>query len=141
MTGLGAALLILAGCNGGDQNPSRGNAAQAASADSQPFANLPAGVPAYPGAASARSESVSAEYANGVSGRMVRFRTSDRPRQVVDFYADAATRAGYHIDERTNTEALSMIGYSKPGAPQIAITATAGDGATEVSIMFGTTGR
>lgn len=144
----GTALLALAGCGGAPEasNNSAGanvtaNAAEptnaAASADAEAaFAAL---VPPYPGAQQVQTGSAAG---TGVGGSMT-FRTPDPAAQVVDFYAGAAERAGFNIEDRTNLGggmAVSMT--ARRGASDlITVSASRVGDITQVQIMAAAAAR
>lgn len=130
---LAISFIALAGCGGTPANqaaPAPGQAAApgAPPAPDQPPAQIsiatpegraeirtgagaapyPDGLPQYPGASADQSVNVSGASARG-SGRILGFRTADPAAQVVAFYADAATRAGYRIVNRAETGANATL--------------------------------
>jgi hypothetical protein len=136
------ALLMLAGCNGGEEagNNSAGtneaaNAVEpvdaAAAAEAQ--AAFDALVPPYPGAQQVQTGGTAG---TGVGGS-VTFRTPDSAPQVVDFYSGAAERAGFNVEDRTNLGggmAVSMT--ARRGASDlITVSASRVGDITQVQIM------
>lgn len=72
--------------------------------------SLPAGLPLYPGATVDSGASMTGTGANGDSGGMVAFQTSDSPEKVIAFYKKAATNAGFKISMEMTTGDARMIG-------------------------------
>ncbi len=133
-----AALLALAGCEGGTPAP-KGNAAAPAAeanavADAAPDpaneASLRALLPPYPGATRVRD----GLGGGGTSGSFA-FATSDPTRPVIDFYAAAARRAGYAVEVHEPVGiALSMTATNAEGA-LANVTASRVGQVTEVQAM------
>jgi hypothetical protein len=146
----GAALLALAACGRGEQ------AQQAAPGGGQPPANivvtspdgraeirtggapgaLPGGLPAYPGASTTGSVDVSGASAEG-TGRIVGFTTSDSPSQVIAFYTQAATAAGYRIAQQMTMGPTAMLTAARAEGEGVTVTATQAGGATQVQVVVG----
>jgi hypothetical protein len=145
-----AALLALAAC--GKSAP----ADQAAPGAGQPPANivvttpdgraevrtggapgaLPGGLPAYPGASATGSIDVSGASAEG-SGHVVAFTTPDPPAQVIGFYSQAATAAGYRIAQQMTMGPTQMMTAARAEGDGVTVTATQAGGATQVQIVVG----
>lgn len=146
----GAALLALAGCGSGEA-PQAGNDAPAANeaanasepADPAAAAEARAAfetlVPPYPGAQQVQTGGAAGA---GVGGSMT-FRTPDPASQVVDFYAGAAERAGFNVEDRTNLGggmAVSMT--ARRGASDlITVSASRVGDITQVQIMAAAAAR
>jgi hypothetical protein len=129
-------LFTLAGCGGTPAN-------QAAQAPGQPPAGIsvatpdgraeirsgagaapyPDGLPQYPGATADQSVSVTGSSAQG-SGRVLGFRTGDPAAQVIGFYADAASRAGYRIVSRMDAGSSATLMIQRGAGENVSITAT-----------------
>ena len=141
---IGAAMLALAGCGRNDAPGAPGGGTTGA--DGSPAmtivtnegraeirtsgsaaANLPDGIPAYPGAESAGGMTITGGSAEG-GGAMSSFRTSDSPAQVLEFYAAAAERAGYRVEGR-----MTM-------GPNAALTAARDGGGFHVNAIRGPEG-
>lgn len=86
-------------------------------------APYPEGLPQYPGATADQSVNVSGASAHG-SGRILGFRTGDPAAQVIAFYADAATRAGYRIVGRAEAGANATLIVQRAGGEPVSISAT-----------------
>lgn len=143
-----AALLTLAGCNSGEEagdnaagTNEAANAAEpmnaAATAEAQ--AAFEALIPPYPGAQQVQTGGTAGP---GVGGS-VTFRTPDPAGQVVDFYAGAAERAGFNVEDRTNLGggmAVSMT--ARRGASDlITVSASRVGDVTQVQIMAAAAAR
>lgn len=126
------ALLALAGCGGGDPpdadsggpgaegppamtivtNEGRAEIRTGGSAS----ANLPDGIPAYPGADTTGGMTITGGSADGSGGgAMTSFRTADAPARVVEFYAAAAERAGYRVAARMTMGPNASLTAEKEG--------------------------
>jgi hypothetical protein len=147
---IGAALVALAGCGG------REEANQAAAGQGQPPANvvvsapegraevrtggaaaaMPGGLPAYPGASGTGSVDVTGAAAEG-SGHIVGFTTPDPPSQVIAFYAQAATGAGYRIAQQMNMGPTAALTAVRAEGEAVSVTATQAGGTTQVQVVVG----
>lgn len=141
-------LLALAACGSGA--PGTGNEAAAAPgqapqaspdgrsevrADAR-FSGLPEGIPAYPrvnpgGAIQMGGESDANEM------RVMAFRTTDTPAQVISFYADAGARAGFRIVHRAEAGPSTALGLARDNGDALNVTATGTPTGTSVQIMAG----
>lgn len=101
-----------------------------------PSGDLPGGLPAYPNAQAGGGMDVSGTQ-SGMSGRVVSFTTTDQPKQVLDFYANAAGQAGMQTTARTDMGGTAALTLTK-GNESIAVTATAMGGTTQVQVASGT---
>ena len=86
-------------------------------------APYPDGLPQYPGATADQSVNVSGASAQG-SGRILGFRTADPAAQVIAFYADAATRAGYRIVSRMDAGPSATLIIQRGAGEHVSISAT-----------------
>ena len=77
-------------------------------------ANLPDGIPAYPGADTTGGMTITGGPADG-SGAMTSFRTADAPARVVEFYAASAERAGYRVAARMTMGPNASLTAEKEG--------------------------
>jgi hypothetical protein len=100
-----------------------------------PSGALPGGLPAYPSAQAAGGMEISGT-TQGQQGRVVTFTTADQPRQVLDFYANAAQQAGMQTLARTEMGGSSSLALMK-GNEAVTVTATGGEGGTQVQIAGG----
>jgi len=101
------------------------------------IANLPEGIPAYPNQVAGQSVDINGGSAQG-QGRILGFATHDAPAQVIAFYAQAVTAAGYTIANRMDMGATSALTAQHGQGQAVQIVATqAGDG-TRVQIIVGT---
>lgn len=79
-------------------------------------ANLPDGIPAYPGADTTGGMTITGGSGDGSGGgAMTGFRTSDAPARVVEFYAAAAERAGYRVAARMTMGPNASLTAEKEG--------------------------
>jgi len=149
-----AAALALAGCGQGRQ------AEQAAPGPGQPPANivitspdgraevrtsgapgaLPGGLPAYPGANATGGVDVSTASSEG-SGHIVGFTTADSPAQVIGFYSQAATAAGYRVAQQMMMGPTQMLTATRAEGEGVTISATEAGGATQVQVIVGQSRR
>ena len=150
----GAALLALAACGrGGERQIVAGNVAMSGSpADitiSTPngtaqihtggpagAGNLPGGIPAYPNQVAGQSMDFNGGSAQG-QGRILGFATHDAPAQVIAFYTQAVTAAGYTIANRMDMGTTSALTAQHGQGQAIQIVATQAGGATRVQIILG----
>lgn len=98
------------------------------------MASLPGGLPAYPNADVHGSIDATGGSAQG-QGRIVTFGTSDSPGQVINFYAQAAGRAGYAIANQMDMGATATLSARQSGGGALNIVATQTNGATQVQIV------
>ncbi len=144
-----AALLALAGCGQPAPQPGGGNAAAPAEGTfatpdgkgeartgEAALTGLPDGIPAYPGADTSAAIQISGDAAEG-EGRVVAFRTTDPPPQVIAFYAGAAERAGFRIQDRRDMGSTAMLAAGRDNGDTLSITATGMPSGTQVQIMAG----
>ena len=145
----GAALLALAGCGQQAGPAGGGNAADAAEATfatpngtgeartgQSALTGLPDGIPAYPSADTSASIQISGDAAEG-EGRIVGFRTSDPPPQVVAFYAAAAERAGFRVSDRLDMGASASMSAQRDNGDMFRVTASPSPGGTLVQVIAG----
>ena len=85
-------------------------------------APYPEGIPQYPGATADQSAAVSG--AGAGSGRILGFRTADPAAQVIDFYANAASRAGYRVLTRMNSGPSATLILQRNMNDNVSISAT-----------------
>jgi len=145
----GAALLALTACGRGDRQATPGNVATSGSpADitiSTPNGTaeirtggaptgLPQGIPAYPNADAAQNIDINGGSAPG-QGRILGFRTSDAPAQVIAFYAQSVTSAGYTIANRMDMGATSSLTARGASGQMVNIVAAQSGGSTRVQII------
>ena len=145
----GAALLALAACGRGERQAAPGNVAvSGAPADitiSTPngtaeirtggaLAGLPEGIPAYPNADAAQNIDINGGSAPG-QGRILGFSTQDAPAQVIAFYAQAITGAGYAIASRMDMGATSSLTARRGTGQVVYIVAAQSGGSTRVQII------
>jgi hypothetical protein len=145
----GAALLALAGCGqpaaapegGTAEAPAQGNFATPdgkgeVRAGAAAVTGLPEGIPPYPGADTSASIQISGDAAEG-EGRVIAFRTTDPPPQVVAFYADAAERAGFRIQDRRDMGPSAMLTAGRDNGDVLTVSATGMPSGTQVQIVAG----
>lgn len=141
-------LVLLAGCGGTPANQSAPATGQPSAqaippVPGQPAANItiatgegraeiragagaapyPDGLPQYPGATADQSVNVTGASAQG-SGRILGFRTADPAAQVIDFYANAAGRAGYRVLTRMNSGPSATLVLQRNMNENVSISAT-----------------
>jgi len=150
----GAALMALAACGrGGSEAEQRARTQPADIVITSPEGNaqvriggggaltgLPEGIPAYPGADTTASVDVSGGEA-GNRGRILGFRTSDTPAQVIAFYGQAVTGAGYRVASQMNMGPTAMIVATRAEGEGVTVSATQSGGATQVQIVVGAGNR
>ncbi|MEM8695651.1 MAG: hypothetical protein AAGE05_06475 [Pseudomonadota bacterium] len=102
-------------------------------------ADMPGGLPAYPGADASNGLNINATGRDGGSGQVSSFNTSDSPADVIAFYRRALERDGYRIAATMDMGESQMIAAEREdGEGGIQITATeAGDQGTTVSVIAG----
>ena len=138
-------LLALAAC--GPAAPGAGNSAAPTPAGTSPdgrgevrsdaqFSGLPAGIPAYPRVNPGGAIQMGGE-SDGNEMRVMGFRTADPPAQVIAFYADAATGAGFRIVRRAETGPSTVLGLARDNGDAMNVTATGTPTGTSVQIMAG----
>ena len=146
----GAALLALAACGRGGNAPEERDRTQPANititapdghaevrTGSGALAGLPEGVPAYPGADTTGSVDVSGAGAQGQDqGRILGFRTSDTPAQVIAFYAQSVGGAGYRIANQMTMGPTASLTAQRGEGEVVNIVATQAGGATQVQIII-----
>lgn len=147
----GAALLALAAC--GQRQVAPGNvtmsgtpgditittpngSAQIHAGGGAAGANLPEGIPAYPNQVAGQSIDLNGGSAQG-QGRVVAFATHDAPAQVIAFYTQAVTAAGYTIANRMDMGATSELTAQHGPNQAVMIVATQAGDATRVQVTFG----
>jgi hypothetical protein len=146
-----AALLALASCGrggGGNGAEERAKTAPANITISSPegraevrtgggaLTGLPEGIPAYPGADTTASVDVSGAGAQGEGqGRILGFRTGDTPAQVIAFYAQSVSGAGYRIANQMQMGATASLTAQRGEGEAVNIIATQAGGATQVQII------
>ncbi|MEA3013515.1 MAG: hypothetical protein QOD42_2060 [Sphingomonadales bacterium] len=132
----GAALLALAGCGRSDAPAANEAAPQPANAAAAPA--MPAdGIPAYPGATAEGGDIRVSGGGGETRGRMFTFHTPDPPARVIEYYAGAAGRAGYGIDERSGTGRSATLLASRGGDLVLRVTATPTGDSTMVDVVIG----
>jgi len=142
----GAALLALAACGQQTERVDRGDAAAPATGTPSgtgevrtgdaALTGLPEGIPAYPDADTSASIQISGDAAEG-EGRILGFRTTDPPPQVVAFYARAAEHAGFRIEDRRDMGASASLSAERDNGDILQVTASPGPGGTQVQIIAG----
>ena len=152
---IGAALMALASCGqSGNQAEQRaktqpanivitspeGNAQVRIGGGGGALTGLPEGIPAYPGADTTASIDVSGGEA-GNQGRILGFRTTDTPAQVIAFYTQAVTGAGYRVASQMNMGPTAMIVATRAEGEGVTVSATQSGGATQVQIIAGAGNR
>ena len=125
-----ATILALAGCGGNDAPGGGSSGAEGPPAmtivtnegraeirtGGSASANLPDGIPAYPGADTTGGMTITGGPADGSGGgAMTSFRTADAPARVVEFYAAAAERAGYRVAARMTMGPNAALTAEKEG--------------------------
>lgn len=132
-TGILAAALALAACQGAapeaqENNVAEANAAEANVAAPSPEqqAALAALVPAYAGASEVRG---------AFGSNSVAFRTGDPPRRVADFYAAAAREQGFETQIPEGAAMLVTMNATGPGGGLVSLSATRVGDRTEVQLM------
>ena len=140
--------LALTACGGGA--PEAGNSAAAAPAqgglgspdgrsevrsDAQ-FSGLPEGIPAYPRVNPGGAIQMGGE-SDGNEMRVMGFRTADMPAQVIAFYADAATGAGFRVVRRAEAGPSTVLTLARDNGEGMNVTATGTPNGTNVQIMAG----
>lgn len=149
----GAALLALAGCGEPAATPQAGTAeAPAQGSFATPdgkseartggdaLTGLPEGIPPYPGADPLATIRISGDAAEG-EGRVIGFRTTDPPPQVVAFYANAAERAGFRIEDRRDMGPSAMLTAERDNGEVLSVNASGMASGTQVQIMTGSRRR
>jgi len=143
----GAALMALAACGRGGseaEQPAKAKPADIIIASPQGNAQvrvgggaltgLPEGIPAYPGADTTASIDVAGGEAQN-QGRILGFRTSDTPAQVIAFYTQSVGGAGYRIANQMNMGATASMTAQRGEGEVVNIVATQAAGATQVQII------
>ncbi|HEV7660216.1 MAG TPA: hypothetical protein VGO55_10255 [Allosphingosinicella sp.] len=97
-------------------------------------ANWPEGVPPYPGADPDQSVNVTGG-APGGAGRILGFRTSDSPQQVIAFYAPAVVRGGYSVANQMDLGQTATLTARRGQSEALNITATRTGDVTQVQII------
>jgi hypothetical protein len=133
----GLALLALAACN---REPARHGEVVAATPGGtvRTGGALPhlRGIPDYPRADTDGSMQVAAG-AGASQGAMFGFRTPDAPAQVINFYADAALRAGFTVSQQTSAGPLATLSATSGAGEGFHVTATRAGAVTQVQIIAG----
>jgi hypothetical protein len=145
----GAALLALAGCGQPAATPESGEAGASAqggfaTADGKGEARtgaaaltgLPEGIPPYPGADTSAAVQIAGDAAEG-EGRVIAFRTTDPPPQVVAFYAGAAERAGFRIEDRRDMGPGATLTAERDNGDVLSVSANGMASGTQVQIVAG----
>ena len=150
----GAALLALAACGrGGERQMVAGNVtmsgspaditistpngtAQIHTGGTAGAGNLPGGIPAYPNQVAGQSMDFNGGSAQG-QARILSFATHDAPAQVIGFYAQAVTAAGYTIANRMDMGPTSELTAQHGPGQAVSIVATPAGDATRVQVTFG----
>ena len=135
-----AALLALAACGGGDRD---GNQVTIETpegevkvrADGSAAANLPEGIPAFPGSQAQTSVSVQGREA-GQAGTIVGLSTAAPPAEVMRFYNEAAQRAGYSVSANMTMGDTAMLTADRNGQ-SLHITASRAGAETHIQIIAG----
>lgn len=158
ISALAASLLALSACGGGG-SPGNDGAAKAGPAARPPAsqppadisistpqvkaeirsggaaaANWPEGVPPYPGADTNQSVNVTGGEP-GSAGRILGFRTSDTPQQVIAFYAPAIVRGGYSVANQMDLGQTATLTGRRGQGEALNITATRTGDVTQVQII------
>ena len=143
-----AALLALAGCGQPAAQPGGDAAAPATGNSATPdgrvdprggeaaLTGMPEGIPAYPGADTSATVRVSGDDAEG-DGRILGFRTTDPPPQVVAFYAEAAEDAGFRIEDRRDMGPGATLTAERANGDILQVVATSAPGGTQVQLVAG----
>jgi hypothetical protein len=97
-------------------------------------ANWPEGLPPYPGADTNQSVDVTGG-APGGAGRILGFRTSDTPQQVIAFYAPAVVRGGYSVANQMDLGQTATLSARRGQSEALNITATRTGDVTQVQII------
>ena len=151
---IGAALLALAACgrNGGEaeRQAAAGNVAVSATPGditiSTPNgtasihtgaapAAMPDGIPAYPNAEPGENIDINGGSAPG-RGRILGFGTHDAPAQVIAFYSQAITGAGYTVANRMDLGATSTLTARRGDGMAVTIVAAQAATGTRVQITI-----
>ena len=145
-----AMLLALCGCGSGTTEAGRGAEAEnkagvsltspdgrseVRSGDAA-LSGLPEGIPPYPRASPGGAIQFGGASEEGEM-RAMGFTTADTPDQVIDFYADAAGRAGFHEGQRTASGPSRVLGFERDNGEVMNVIATATPGGSRVQIMVG----
>ncbi|QLC25806.1 hypothetical protein HFP57_12770 [Parasphingopyxis algicola] len=129
------ALLALAACGGSDEQVYRGPDGEEVrverggdgtttyrSADGDAVittggsgAEMPGGLPAYPGADTSRGIAINTTARDGGSGQVSSFQTDDSPAEVIAFYRAALERDGYRIAATMDMGQTQMIAAERDG--------------------------
>jgi hypothetical protein len=130
-------LLAAAGCNR-EPTPQGETVVAAPGASVRTGGALPhlRGIPDYPRADTGGSLQMSGG-ADGGQGAMFGFRTPDAPAQVINFYADAALRAGFAISQQTSAGPVAMLSAGSDAGEGFHVTATRTGAFTQVQIIAG----
>ena len=151
---ISAAVLALAGCGrggSGAEERAAGDRAKAPPANititspeghaevrtgAGALTGLPEGVPAYPGADATGGVDVTGAGAQAQDqGRIIGFRTSDTPAQVIAFYAQSVSAAGYRIANQMAMGPTAALTAQRGESDVVNIIATGAGGATQVQII------
>ncbi|MGP1283348.1 MAG: hypothetical protein ACTS1X_10265 [Parasphingopyxis sp.] len=102
-------------------------------------AEMPAGLPRYPGADTSRGLNIDATGRDGGSGQVSSFQTDDAPAEVIAFYRRALESDGYSIAATMDMGQSQMIvAERQDGEGGVQITATDMNGqGTSVSVIAG----
>ena len=100
------------------------------------FSGLPQGIPAYPRVNPGGAIQMGGE-SDGNEMRVMGFRTADSPAQVIGFYADAATRAGFRVIRRAEAGPSTVLTLARDNGEGMNVTATGTPNGTNVQIMAG----
>ena len=142
-----AALLALAACGGsgggGESDPDavpemtidtpEGTVRVGGGASAE--ANLPEGIPAYPGADRETSVAVQGQGASG-AGTMLGLRTQDPPAEVLAFYERAARQARFEITSQMTMGDTAMLTAERDGTSLHITASRTGDG-THIQLIAG----
>ncbi len=74
------------------------------------------------------------------SGRIIGFRTGDPAAQVIGFYADAATRAGYRVVSRVDAGPSVSLLLQRGAGENVSISATRVGNFTQAQILVAGSG-
>jgi hypothetical protein len=153
-----AAILILSACGGGgnagNEAARAGPGASPPAAAGRPAADIsistpeakaeirsgaaaagwPEGIPPYPGAEIDQGVNVTGG-APGGAGRILGFRTSDSPQQVIAFYAPAVVRGGYSVANQMDMGQTATLTARRGQSEALNITATRTGDVTQVQII------
>ena len=141
-----AAMLALAACGGSGGGETEADAVPEMTIDTpegtvrvgggaSAEANLPEGIPAYPGADREASVAIQGQGADG-AGTMLGLRTQDPPAEVLAFYERAARQARFEITSQMTMGDTAMLTAERDGTSLHVTASRTGDG-THIQLIAG----